>query len=51
MDKHNKKNQKIKEAKDKITSASKDRHKAKEDKELDKKLKDTFPASDSTADY
>lgn len=25
--------------------------KAEEDKELDKRLKDTFPASDSTAEY
>lgn len=28
-----------------------DANKKKEDKELDQKLKDTFPASDSTAEY
>jgi hypothetical protein len=50
MDRHNKKNQKIKKSESKTTIAPKD-NKAKEDKELDKKLKDTFPASDSTAEY
>lgn len=29
----------------------KEDNKAKEDKDLDKRLKDTFPASDSTAEY
>ncbi len=36
---------------DKNKSPSTKADKKKEDKELDKKLKDTFPASDSTAVY
>lgn len=35
----------------KRTPSQKERDKKAMDKELDKKLKDTFPASDSTAEY
>ena len=51
MDSNNKKNEHIEKPTDKTSSAPKDNPKAIEDKELDKKLKDTFPASDSTAEY
>jgi hypothetical protein len=35
----------------KTAPAPKEQNKKNKDKELDKKLKDTFPASDSTAEY
>jgi hypothetical protein len=43
-------NKHVKQNKEKHNVAM-DEKKKKMDKELDKKLKDTFPASDSTANY
>lgn len=50
MNPSNKRN-KIKESKNISSSVCKEKQKRKNDKQLDEELKNTFPASDSTAKY